>query len=75
MNKDTDFSLIKENQYFDARNFKLVANEDSNGFVLENAEGNVEWMDSSDISGISDTYYIVGSCYIQPYLVLLLLGE
>lgn len=67
MNKDLDFSLVKDNQYYDALNYKLIADEDSNGFILENAEGNVLF--AGNVSYIS-TYKIVGHCYIHPYLVL-----
>lgn len=70
MNKDLDFSLLKDNQYYDAQNYKLISDENSNGFILENSEGNSQWLDISGISGIDDTYYMVGHCYIQPYLVL-----
>ena len=71
MNKDVDFSVVKENQYLDALNYKLIADKDSNSFALENSEGNVEWLDLSGVGGsIDDTYYLVGHCYIQPYLTL-----
>jgi hypothetical protein len=70
MNKDLDFSLVKENQYYDAQNFKLIANKESNSFVLENAEGNALWLNLSGVGSLDDTYYLVGHCYIQPYLVL-----
>ena len=69
MNKDLDFSLLKENQYYDALNYKLVADEDANGFTLENAEGNSSWVSLTSIFG-SSNYKLVGHCYIQPYLVL-----
>jgi len=70
MNKDLDFSLVKDNQYYNALNYKLVADEDSNGFVLENAEGNSIFLNISAWSGLDDNDYLVGHCYIQPYLVL-----
>jgi len=68
MNKDIDFSLLKDNQYFDALNYKLVANEDANGFTLENAEGNSFWVNIEGI--VKDEYKIIGHCFIHPYLVL-----
>lgn len=70
MNKDIDESLIKENQYRDALNFKLIADEEGNGFVLENAEGNKEFFDITDVTGLGADWYIAGHCFIQPYLVL-----
>jgi hypothetical protein len=73
MNKDLDFSLLKEDQYYDALNYKLVADEDANGFVLENAEGNSIWLELGVTLGVTtldDTYFLVGHCYVQPYLVL-----
>jgi hypothetical protein len=68
MNKDMDYSILPENTYVDAQNFKLVADEDSNGFTLENSEGNSSWYDIS--SEIGAGYQIAGHCYIAPYLVL-----
>ena len=70
MNKDVDISLLKENEYIHAENYKLVADDASNGYILENAEGNESWLDLSGISGLDDTYFLVGHCFIKPYLVL-----
>ena len=70
MNKDLDYSLLKENQYIDAQNYKLISDESANGFVLENAESNSLLIDISSISGLSNSYYLVGHTYIHPYLVL-----
>lgn len=74
MNKDADYSLLNENQYIDAQNFKLVANTDSNSLILENAEGNTIWLDLSTVTDgvttLDDTYYLVGHAYTHPYLVL-----
>jgi len=69
MNKDLDYSLLSNEQYIDALNYKLIANDTNNSLVLENAEGNSEWIDIDDI-GLDNTYFLVGHCYIQPYLVL-----
>jgi len=69
MNKDIDLSMIREDQYTHAENYKLLSNDTDNSLVLENAEGNSLWLDLSGTS-LDDTYYLVGSCYIQPYLVL-----
>ncbi len=70
INTDVDVSLLKENQYRDALNFKLIANEDGTSFAIENAEGNRLWLDQSDLLGLNEDYHIVGHCYIKPYLVL-----
>ena len=71
MNKDLDFSLLKDDQYYDAQNYKLIADENANGFVLENAEGNSQWIDINlDVLGLDDTYKLAGHVYIHPYLVL-----
>jgi hypothetical protein len=69
MNKDIDVSLLQEDQYRHAENYKLIADEGSNSFVLETAEGNALWVDVSDY-GVTDSYYLVGHCFIKPYLVL-----
>ena len=68
MNKDIDVSLLKQDQYRHAENYKLIADEDSNGFILENAEGNAIWLYTGNISGFSGE--LVGHCFIKPYLVL-----
>ena len=70
MNKDLDYSLLKSNQYIDAQNYKLIADENANGFVFENAEGNSQFIDISVISGLDDTYFLVGHCYVYSYLVM-----
>ena len=70
MNKDLDYSFLKDNQYIDAQNYRLVSDSTSNRFILENAAGNSEWLDISDISGIDDTYVLVGQTFVRPYLVL-----
>lgn len=70
MNRDLDQSVIPANVYVDALNFKLVADEDGNGFTLENAEGNTDWFTLSSVSGLDSSYYIAGHKFIQPYLVL-----
>ena len=58
MNKDVDEAIIKANQYRHAENFKLIVNEDSSGFTLENAEGNSEAIDLTDLTGIDNTYQL-----------------
>lgn len=72
MNKDIDYSILPNNTYVHAENIKLIANEDSNGFILENAEGNTELINITDIDGVTVSYNIVGSCVIDKYLVLFL---
>lgn len=70
MNKDLDFSLLKDGQYYDANNYKLISDDNANGFTLETAEGNAVWIDTDGVSGLTDSYYIVGHIYIHPYLVV-----
>lgn len=70
MNKDVDISIIGEDTYSHAENFKLIANSDSNSFILENAEGNKAFIDLTTISGVEDEHRIVGYCFINPHLVI-----
>jgi hypothetical protein len=72
MNKDMDYSILPENTYVDAQNFKLIANEDSNGFILENSEGNNLEYNLTNIATVDSTYKIAGHCFIKPYLVVFL---
>ena len=70
MNKDVDISLLGEDQYIHAENYKLVADEDANGFIIENTEGNSKWIDAQDDLALSSAYHLVGHCFIKPYLVV-----
>lgn len=70
MNKDVDYSLLKDTQYTDAQNYRLISDSESNNFILENAAGNTSWLDISGVSGLDDTYFLVGQAFVRPYLIL-----
>lgn len=70
MNKDIDVSFLAQNQYTHAENFQLISDDSSNNFILENAEGNKQWFNIENIEELGDTFYLVGHCYVDPYLIL-----
>ena len=69
MNKDLDFSILPENKYSHAENFKLIADEDANGFILENAEGNSSYLDIDELLS-GDDFNIAGYAYIRNRLII-----
>lgn len=66
MNKDLDFSLLKDNQYYDAQNMRLISDKEGNSFTLESLRRDGSFWTST----LGSSYYCVGSCWIDPYLIL-----
>lgn len=70
MNKDFDKSIIPNNSFYHAENFRLVADKEGKKTILKNNKGMSNTYIKFPVTGIPVTEYIVGYCLVRNYLVV-----
>jgi hypothetical protein len=65
MNRDIDKSVLPNNKYLDAQNYRLITTEGSTTGSLENIKGNIPISVATLVDG-----YIIGSCELRDDIIL-----